>query len=97
MENYRWEDLTQAMKNKLGSENEVYGPEKVVKVNDDLVDVAQGLAAHFVPHLHPKKQHFPVRPTSEWHATSMEFEKIINRQRAARKVSSDHDLSGISV
>lgn len=97
MENYRWEDLTQAMKNKLGAENELYGPEKVVKVNDDLVDVAQGLAAHFVPHMLPSRRRFPVTPKSEWHATSMEFEKIINRQRRAGRVSSEHDFSGVPV
>lgn len=92
MQEYRWEDLTQAMKNKLGSENEAYGPEKVVKVNDDLVDCASGLSAHFVPYLRPNRLRYPVQPKSEWHATSMEYQRIINRQRRARRVSSDHDL-----
>lgn len=83
IENYRWEDLTAAMKQKLGEHAEEYGPEKPVKVNDDLVDTAQYLSSRWV---RPIKATGPdkLKPQTDWQRQSEEIRATLAQQRKGR-------------
>lgn len=97
MADYRWEDLTPAMKRKLGT-NEEYGPERPVKVNDDLVDCGQYLSSRLVKPIKPKARNLRSHET-DWAAESAELTDQIKRQRRAtrNRVQSAHDLAGVTV
>jgi hypothetical protein len=84
MQAYRWEDLTATMRTKLGTHAEEYGPEKPVKVFDDLVDPAQYLSSRLVsiPKKDPLAGH---KMDTLWEQQSKELRAALKKQTRSPK------------
>jgi len=82
---YRWEDLTQTMRQRLGHHAEDYAPEKPIKVFDDLVDCAQYLSSRWVAPV--KSAAAPEDPDrTVWQAQSSELRRVIDKHQRSGRV-----------